>query len=47
MVDGGTLTRGIEAVAAHAQAVARGWLRQDLAFKSADEVGRSRTRSAT
>ena len=36
----GRLTRGIEAVATHAEAVARGSLRQDLAFKSADEVGR-------
>ena len=36
----GRLTRGIEAVASHAEAVARGSLRQDLAFKSADEVGR-------
>jgi methyl-accepting chemotaxis protein len=36
----GRLTRGIEALAAHAEAVARGSLRQELAFKSADEVGR-------
>jgi methyl-accepting chemotaxis protein len=36
----GRLTRGIEAVASHAEAVARGNLRQELAFKSADEVGR-------
>src|SRR5918992_1995986 len=36
----GRLTRGIEAVASHAEAVARGSLRQELAFKSADEVGR-------
>src|SRR5687767_416017 len=36
----GRLTRGIEAVASHAEAVARGSLRQELAFKSADEVVR-------
>ena len=36
----GRLTRGIEAVASHAEAVARGNLRQELAFKSTDEVGR-------
>jgi methyl-accepting chemotaxis protein len=36
----GRLTRGIEAVSSHAEAVARGSLRQELAFKSADEVGR-------
>jgi methyl-accepting chemotaxis protein len=36
----GRLSRGIEAVASHAEAVARGSLRQELAFKSADEVGR-------
>jgi methyl-accepting chemotaxis protein len=33
------LTRGIEAVATHAEAVARGSLRQELAFSSGDEVG--------
>jgi methyl-accepting chemotaxis protein len=36
----GRLSRGIEAVSSHAEAVARGSLRQELAFKSADEVGR-------
>ena len=36
----GRLTRGIEAVSSHAEAVARGSLRQELAFKSTDEVGR-------
>jgi methyl-accepting chemotaxis protein len=34
------LTRGIDAVAAHADAVARGGLRRELGFTSGDEVGR-------
>ena len=33
------LTRGIDAVAAHADAVARGGLRRELGFTSGDEVG--------
>ena len=35
----GRLTRGIEAVSAHVQAVAQGALRRDLAYTSDDEVG--------
>ena len=35
----GRLTRGIEAVATHAETVARGNLRQELSFASGDEVG--------
>src|SRR5918995_1008154 len=34
------LTRGIDAVAAHADAVAHGGLRRELGFTSGDEVGR-------
>src|SRR5688500_12025476 len=33
------LTKGIEAVAQHAQAVARGGLREELTFTSNDEIG--------
>jgi methyl-accepting chemotaxis protein len=33
------LTRGVEMVAAHAEAVARGQLRHDLAFRGNDEIG--------
>ena len=35
----GRLTRGIEAVSAHVQAVAQGALRRDLAYTSDDEIG--------
>jgi methyl-accepting chemotaxis protein len=35
----GRLTRGIEAVSAHVEAVAQGALRRDLAYSSDDEIG--------
>ncbi len=35
----GRLTRGIEAVSAHVEAVAKGALRRDLAYSSDDEIG--------
>ncbi len=35
----GRLTRGIEAVSAHVEAVAQGALRRDLAYNSDDEIG--------